>query len=87
MCAPSDSWSVTAIPAYPNSIALLTNLSGLIVASNSRMLAKSSGCDYDKRTPALSWHQPPLIYVFTILYLLYQRVYNLSSINVPYFES
>lgn len=81
MCAPSDSWSVTAIPAYPNSIALLTNLSGLIVASNSRMLAKSSGCDYDKRTPALSWHHPPLIYVFTILYLLYQKTHNSSSIN------
>ena len=53
-CPPNASWSVIAIPARPNSIALSISSFGLTVESISRKLVRSSAYDYEYQISALS---------------------------------
>ena len=61
-CPPSASWSVIAIPARPNSIALSISSFGLTVESISRKLVKNSACDYEYQIAALSLASPSFLY-------------------------
>lgn len=59
-CPPNASWSVIAIPARPNSIALSIRSFGLTVESIRRKLVKNSACDYEHQIAALSLASPSL---------------------------
>lgn len=69
-CPPNDSWSVIAIPARPNSIALSISSFGLTVESISRKLVRSSACDCEYQIAALSLASPSFV-ICRMLYLAF----------------
>lgn len=71
-CPPNASWSVIAIPARPNSIALSISSFGLTVESISRKLVKSSAYDCEYQIAALSLASPSLaLVIHNMLYLVF----------------
>ena len=74
-CPPNASWSVIAIPARPNSIALSISSFGLTVESISRKLVKNSACDYEYQIAALSLASPSLA-IHKMLYLAFLFIFR-----------
>lgn len=71
-CPPNASWSVIAIPARPNSIALSISSFGLTVESISRKLVKNSAYDCEYQIAALSLASPSLaLVIHKVLYLAF----------------
>lgn len=76
-CPPNASWSVIAIPARPNSIALSISSFGLTVESISRKLVKNSAYDCEYQIAALSLASPSLaLVIHNMLYLAFLFIFR-----------